>query len=161
VLLKILTVFSLLVGTAQAAEFRLVGEAELKFMFWSVYNSRLYSVDGDYREGQLPLRLEIEYRLPVKSEALVARTLQEWDQQGLQHEKRQQWLEALAQLWPDLDESDVLTLEVDESGTSTFFHNDQRLGRIEDQEFGPQFLAIWLSPRTSRPELRASLIGSR
>ena len=39
-----------------AGELRLVGEAELRFMFWSVYHSRLYSEDGRYRDGQLPLR---------------------------------------------------------------------------------------------------------
>jgi hypothetical protein len=46
-----------------------------------------------------------------------------------------------------------------ESGRSTFLLNGKPLGSIDDPQFGPSFLAIWLSPDTSRPELRRSLIG--
>ena len=35
----------------------------------------------------------------------------------------------------------------------------QTLGGIEDPDFGRHFLNIWLSPDTSRPELRLALIG--
>ena len=49
--------------------------------------------------------------------------------------------------------------ELDDSGAARFFHNGDPLGDIPDEEFGAQFLAIWLSPDTSRPELRAQLIG--
>ncbi len=153
----------LLLGTvassALACDYRLVGEAELKFMFWSVYHSRLYSADGDYREGQLPLRMEIEYLLPVKRDALVVRTAKEWEQQGLLREQQEAWLQQLAQLWPDIEKRDVLALEVDTKGVSTFFHNDQPLGSITDQAFAGQFLGIWLSPQTSRPDFRKALLG--
>lgn len=156
-------ILALTLSTAvQAAEqnYRLVGEAELKFMFWSVYYSRLYTVDGDYRDGQLPLRMEIEYQLPVKRKALVERTAREWDHLGVEHPRQEQWLTALLGLWPDLEREDVLALEVDADGVSTFFHNGEPLGRILDQAFGEQFLGIWLSPATSRPDVRASLIGN-
>jgi hypothetical protein len=48
---------------------------------------------------------------------------------------------------------------LDDQGRSTFFVNGQSIGVIENPEFGRHFLNIWLSPDTSRPELRLALIG--
>ncbi len=145
----------------QPSELQKVGEAELRVLFWSVYNSRLYSTDGQYREGQRPLQLEIEYLLDIKSEALVERTGSEWDSQGLTHERQEQWLAKLAELWPDVSKNDVLTLEIDEDDRSTFYRNGELLGVIEDPEFGDHFTGIWLSPTTTRPKLRLALTGQQ
>jgi len=48
---------------------------------------------------------------------------------------------------------------VDEQERSTFLLSGEPLGQIVDPEFGENFLGIWLSPDTSRPELRLSLLG--
>ncbi|MEP4486448.1 MAG: chalcone isomerase family protein [Halioglobus sp.] len=137
-----------------------VGEAKLKVLFWDVYNSTLYSDNGRYREGQVPLRLDIQYLLDIEANALVARTAQEWDALGLEHENRDQWLSSLSALWPDVSKDDVLTIELDDNNRSTFYRNGELLGTIEDSAFGTSFIDIWLSPETTRPNLRASLIGA-
>ena len=138
-----------------------VGEAKLEVLFWDVYTSTLYSDNGRYKEGQLPLRLDIQYLIDIKSNALVARTAEEWDALGLEHENREEWLSSLAALWPDVSKHDVLTIELDDNRRSTFYRNGELLGTIEDRAFGASFLDIWLSPDTTRPNLRASLIGTR
>lgn len=46
-------------------------------------------------------------------------------------------------------------------GSSTFYRNGEQLGVIADPGFGRQFLDIWLSPNTSRPELRLALTGQQ
>lgn len=150
-------------ATLQAGQtdLQLVGQARLKFMFWSVYDSRLLSTDGSYSEGQRPLRLDIEYLLAIESDKLVERTASEWQSQGLYHARQQQWLDALASLWPDVDERDTISLELDAEERSTFYRNGELLGTIQDPEFGKHFLDIWLSPNTSRPELRLALTGQR
>lgn len=157
--LMLLLVWALL-PSARAQAWELVGEARLTFLFWSVYDSRLYTLDGQYREGQRPLRLEIQYLLDVSADDLVSRTLEEWQHQQLRHPRQQQWALQLSGLWPDIREGDVLALELDEEGGNTFYLNGQRLGGVDDPAFGAQFLAIWLSPATSRPELRLALIGN-
>jgi hypothetical protein len=91
----VLLFLAALVPGVQASEYRLVGEAELTFMFLSVYHSRLYSEDGSYQAGQLPLLMEIEYQLPVKGEALVQRTAREWEHLGLEHAQQEHWLQTL------------------------------------------------------------------
>lgn len=148
-------------GAVQAGEtqLRLVGEARLEVMFWSIYESRLYSADGGYSEGQRPLRLELQYLRDIEAADLVEHTSNEWQHLQLRSDNKAVWLEQLARMWPDVREDDVLALEIGESGRSTFLLNGEALGSISDPEFGPSFLAIWLSPATSRPELRRNLIG--
>ena len=47
-----------------------------------------------------------------------------------------------------------------EAGGATRFYDEQRLvGRIDDPEFGPAFLAIWLDPRSIVRDLRVQLLG--
>jgi hypothetical protein len=138
---------------------RLVGQAQLKVLFWPVYDSRFYSADGEYREGQRPLRLELQYLRDIAAADLVENTQSEWEGLPGVPPKSQQWLQLLSQIWPDVTVDDVLELHVDQQGRSTFLINGQPLGGIEDPDFGQHFLNIWLSPDTSRPKLRLALIG--
>lgn len=153
----LLTCASSALATGQSLQ--LVGEARLKVMLWPVYDSRLYSATGDYNSEQRPLRFEIKYLRNIDASDLVLQTELEWVQQGNNHPRQEQWLETLQQLWPDVTKDDVIALDLDEQGYSTFYSNDELLGQITDRDFGVHFLNIWLSPDTSRPELREALLG--
>jgi hypothetical protein len=146
-------------ATAREPGLLLVGQARLSVMFWSVYDSRLFSSDGRYSEGQRPLRLEIQYHRSVDASSLVRATSSEWQSQGMRHQNQEQWLDSLSRLWPDVEKGDVITITLDEGNRSSFYHNEDLLGAVADPEFGQQFIDIWLSPRTSRPELRRALLG--
>jgi len=163
-ILVALTLLSTLAAPVRAMEpqevpLQKVGEARLKVFVWPVYTSRLYSADGNYVAGQRPVRLDIEYLRDVDDEDLVSHTEKEWRHQNITHERQRRWLAQLAQLWPDVAEGDVLSVAVDKRNVSTFYRNGERLGTLEDPDFGQSFLGIWLSPDTSRPELRLALLG--
>jgi len=156
-----LLVGALLLGAMVRADgetLQMVGQARLNVLFWPVYDSRLYSPDGSYAEGSRPLRLEIQYLRAVRAQDLLEQTRKEWQRLGT-GVAQQQWLAALEQIWPDVGENDVLSLVLDEQDRSTFLLNGSPLGTIEDPAFGRELLAIWLSPETSRPELRLALLG--
>lgn len=144
---------------AAPLELKKVGEARLKVLLWSVYNSRLFTESGEYQDGDRPLRLEIEYLRDIKSEALVSRTRQEWEAMGRAHPRQEDWLSTLAELWPDIETDDVLTLELREDNVAYFLRNGDQLGKIDDPAFGQQFVDIWLSQDCTRPELRLTLLG--
>jgi hypothetical protein len=146
-------------AAAERRALQLVGEARLKVLFWSVYDSRLYTPDGSYEAGERPLRLEIEYLLDIRAEDLVRRTAREWEALEFVHPQQDAWLARLRELWPDVQKNDVLTLELGVDDRAVFYNNGRRLGVIDDPEFGEQFIAIWLSPRTTRPDLRLALLG--
>jgi hypothetical protein len=128
-------------------------------LFWSVYDSRLYTADGDYQAGERPVRLDIQYLMNIDADDLVARTAEEWEAQRRTHERQEQWLQALAKLWPDVSESDTISLEIREDNRSVFYRNGELLGSLDDPEFGQYFLDIWLAPDTTRPQLRERLLG--
>lgn len=148
-------------GAHSAAEDDLlpVGEARLQVLLWPVYQSRLFAPGGSYDPDARPIRFEITYLRDISADDLVDRTRVEWDHLSLQHPQQEQWLTQLQNLWPDVQEGDTLSLVLDES-SSRFYFNDNLLGEMPDAAFGPQFLAIWLSPGTSRPELREALLGN-
>lgn len=147
-------------GAAERENMQLVGEARLKVLFWPVYDSRLFTPDGDFSSGERPIRLEIQYLRDIRAADLVAQTGVEWRDQGIEHPGMDYWLQSLSQLWPDVTENDTLTLTVDERERSHFYRNGELLGVIEDPDFGAHFLDIWLAPTTTRPELRTALIGA-
>jgi len=89
----------------------------------------------------------------------VDHTRKEWQRLGVEGPQSQQWLETLARLWPDVRKNDLLALVLDKQDRGTFYLNGKALGAIDDPGFGEDFLAIWLSPETSRPELRLALLG--
>jgi hypothetical protein len=148
-------------GTPLNGQLEKVGEAKLEVLFWSIYRSRLYSPDGTYEPGVRPLRLEIEYLRDIRSEDLVKRTGEEWEQLGVTDPAWEEWLATLGTLWPDVGKNDVLAVELDQDSRATFFFNERRLGSIEDPDFGQRFVDIWLSPDTSRPQMRLALTGKR
>lgn len=135
------------------------GEAKLSVLFWDVYESTLYTPNGAYVPEVRPLRLEIRYLRDIKGIDLVKQTGKEWRDQGLEDPRHTIWLGELLSLWPDVSKGDVITLDLDESGIARFSFNDDTLGSITDPDFGRDFAGIWLSPNTTRPELRAALIG--
>ena len=136
-----------------------VGEARLTFMFWPVYDARLYTADGSYSRGVRPVRPELEYLVDIESGELVKQTASEWESQGLTHQRQQEWLQSLSGLWPDVSASDVIVLELDAQDNSTFYLNGELLGSLQDEDFGQQFIDIWLSDNTTQPRLRRSLLG--
>ncbi|MDO6693953.1 chalcone isomerase family protein [Aliiglaciecola sp. 3_MG-2023] len=142
------------------ADLSKVGSAKLEVFFFDIYFSTLYSKSGKYSEDELPLALQIKYLRAIKSEDLLNRTKQEWQKLGFSSQDVENWLQTLDSIWPNINKHDVLTLKVGSNGHSEFFFNDAPIGVIEDQKFGPSFLAIWLDEKCSYPKLRKQLIGS-
>lgn len=139
--------------------FKKVGEAELSVLFWSIYHSSLHSLDGSFIEKQRPIKLEINYLRDIEAADLISKTADEWQQQGLNHANQNIWLEQLKIIWPNIKENDTLTFIVDLQNQSHFLFNQQSIGSISDEDFADHFLAIWLSEKTSRPNLRKKLLG--
>lgn len=140
-------------------QFQAVGQAELNFLFWAVYEASLFSASGEFAfPGEQAFALALEYKRGFSRQDLVTETRRQWQDIGIDVHDR--WLEQLAAVLVDVSKGDVITLFVDQDCQSHFFHNNQLLGVIEDPVFTRQFAAIWLSEQTTRPAMRASLLGS-
>lgn len=137
-----------------------VGSAEFSVMFLDIYDITLFSETKSYQPSSQPsYALEIEYHRNVSARRLVELTQDQWQHLGVAEHDIQRYGPDLLALWPDVKKGDRLTIYVS-AEHSQFYHNDTPIGRIEEPGFGKLFTDIWLSPRTSAPELRRDLLGS-
>ncbi|WP_105901588.1 chalcone isomerase family protein [Vibrio gangliei] len=142
---------------AKEDHFKLVGEARMTHLFWDIYDAKLYTKTGTFQRYQPPIKFSLTYLRNIKAKDIVSATNQQWEhlgQNGLIGKYDQQ----LLSMWPDINQGDSLTLLVNDKGISKFYYNQKKVGEIQDSNFSEQFLAIWLSPNTSEPDLRAQLI---
>ncbi len=159
----------------------LVGSAKFSVLFWDIYQSSLYTSSGsffgieylnkgdtankvnqtqpnDNKTEQLPLLFEIEYLRDITQQDLISRTLEQWQHLNIDETDYNRFLPTLKSIWPDIKAGDSLALLVNDD-SSHFYFNDDYIGTITQANFGPLFLAIWLSPDTSQPKLRKKLLG--
>jgi hypothetical protein len=137
-----------------------VGEARLEVMFWDIYDAKLIAENGKF-DPDKPFALSLTYLRDFKGKNIASRSIDEMRKQGMRDEmKLAKWYEKMEQVFPNVNEGENLTGVVDDKGYSHFYFNEQKVGSIEDQEFSKWFFNIWLSERTSEPEIRQKLLGS-
>ena len=147
---------------SNADKLQQVGEARLTKLFWTIYESRLYTTTGTYRGIEPDLVLEITYQRKISSEQLINSTRSEWQAMSLYTKvQSESWLEKLENIWPDVTKGDVLRLQVDHDMNSHFYFNGRPIGSMEKPEFTRHFLAIWLSPDSRYSELQQQLTGTK
>ncbi|WP_233353380.1 hypothetical protein [Photobacterium chitinilyticum] len=135
-----------------------VGDARLTWGPWVIYDSELRTPSGDYRPDSEDLALVIKYQRNIDKEDLLEATDEQWKHLGIPKVKRQQWLNRLAGIWPDVQKGDRLIFVVNRDG-GIFYWGNQQIGVLPDKEMSMSFLYIWLSPDTSYPDIRRQLIG--
>ena len=136
-----------------------VGTSTLRVAFFKVFDSALFTESGDWRDPRTSFRYELTYARSISGNFLVSQTTKEWDHLGFQDNRRSRWVEALKAIWPDVNKGDTIAFDVDAEGVSRFYFNGAWVGTIDDPDFAPSFIAIWLSPDTSRPAHRDGLLA--
>lgn len=133
----------------------LVGSGEFRKFGFHLY-------DASYWRADETQALRITYRKNIAADRLVKRTFKEWERLDISSPSSTAWSNRLTEIWPDVSSGDTLIAVVDEITKQTeFFDGTGRsLGRINDPEFGPAFLGIWLDPDTSASRLRTALVGA-
>lgn len=136
------------------------GETTFSILFWDLYTSKLFTTSGRYpiSPEDEALILHINYLADISRDDLIMRTVEQWQHLGVKEEQYQHFVKELKNLWPDITDGDSLALLI-EDDKSVFYFNDLSIGAINDPEFGPLFVDIWLSENTSQPALRAELLG--
>lgn len=136
-----------------------IGESKLSVMLWDVYNATLYAPNGKW-SFEKPFALELEYLRDFSGEKIANRSVQEIRKQGFQNEiKLATWHTQMRDIFPDVNDGDKIVGFYTSKGETVFYDGNNELGHITDPEFSRQFFSIWLSPKTSAPNLRLSLIG--
>lgn len=165
-------VLALLLGTAAAAEpgdaataLRgkvPAGSGTMRFLGLTVYDATLYLPPGaglQRLDGE-PLALELTYRRSLKGVAIAERSLQEMAGQGaIDPAVSTRWLAQMTAAFPDVKPGDRILGTHHPVTGARFYYNGRLKATIDDGEFSRRFFAIWLSPKTSQPALRESLLS--
>lgn len=149
-------------------DYKRIGSALMQVMYWKMYRAEFYVLTDvtqqTYKSDLFPQALKITYLRKIDNKDLVEATKIQWQHLKVDEAKQTKWLSQLSTIFPNIKEGDALTLIVDENKISTFYVNvnqstNRKIGVVDDVEFGPAFLAIWLSEKTSKPKLRSKLLG--
>ncbi|TLU67207.1 hypothetical protein FE810_02680 [Thalassotalea litorea] len=150
-------------GTDNSGQWQKVGEAQLKMLFWDVYLAKLFTPDGDFESASAgiehPLRLHLTYFLDIEGEKLAEETKKQWRKMDFEHPENSGFIEELAVVFPDLQEQDSLAIETSSKGEAKLFHNQQLIHEFAPSVQVDQFLAIWVSDKSTRPKLMKQLTG--
>ncbi|HEY0818166.1 MAG TPA: chalcone isomerase family protein [Rhizobacter sp.] len=141
---------------------RLLGQGLLRFLGLRVYDARLWVSEGFKPEEYLrhPIALELEYARELVGKRIAERSLIEMRKVGeVPEEKAAAWLAAMEQAFPDVKAGDRITGLYRPGEGMRFFVNGKAGREVRDAAFAALFIGIWLSPRTSEPALRRTLLG--
>jgi hypothetical protein len=161
---KILVIATFLCSlTAQAMpdNTKLVGQGQFSYLFWDLYQAQLYTADGSWSNYQQssPVVLKLTYQRDISKADFIEATVDQWEHlQGKVSGQHQDWANQLDKLWTDVKKGDQLSCVLLPDSTVQFYFNDKLLGDVTDPAFGPAFLDIWLSDKTSAPKLRRQLL---
>lgn len=140
----------------------LAGEGRLRFFGLRIYDARLW-VGRQFEAGNFsayPLALELTYHRAFAGADIAKRSIEEIEHQGgLTSGQALRWRRELTGLLPDVRPGDRLTGLYLPGRGMTVWRGSLLLGSIEDAELARRFFGIWLSARTSEPDLRSALLS--
>ena len=137
-------------------------KVRLRVWGFEVYDAVLHTQPGFNAERFAEHRfgLELNYLRAFEGADIAERSIDEM--RGVAEvspEQAERWLKAMTELFPDVKRGDRIT-GVHVPGTGArFYLNDRLLGDVADETFSRTFFGIWLSPKTSQPRMRETLIG--
>lgn len=160
-ILMVATILYSLSVHAMPDNVKLVGQGQFSYLFWDLYQAQLYTADGrwsDYQQSS-PVVLKLTYQRDISKADFIEATVDQWKHlQGKVSAQHQDWAKQLDKLWTDVKKGDQLSCVLMPDRKVQFYFNDKLLGDVADPAFGPAFLDIWLSDKTSAPKLRRQLL---
>lgn len=140
---------------------KLVGQARMTYLFWHVYDARLFAADGKWQAGE-PFALELSYLRDLDGEAIAKRSVDEIRKQGFTDEATlARWYQQLSGILPNVKNGTRLIGVVDQRQITRFYLDGQPLAEVNEPLFSIWFFNIWLSEATSEPKLRSQLLGEQ
>lgn len=139
-----------------------VGSSLFRFWGFEVYQATLHAASNfdASRFEQQRLGLALQYRRAFKGADIARRSIDEMQAiAALTPEQTNEWTAAMVRAFPDVKAGDeLLGLHVPGIG-ARFYLNGRLRSTVDDPAFSERFFGIWLSPKTSAPQLRSALIA--
>lgn len=142
---------------------RLQGSGRMRFLAFDLYEARLWT-PAEFRPArysEAAFALELNYLRSLSTEVLVEASVREMRRLGsLTSQREAIWTPPLKAAFPSVKPGDRITGVHRPGQGAAFYVNGQLRTAWDDPELGRAFFAIWLSPASSEPALRAQLLGA-
>lgn len=136
-----------------------IGQAKFNYLLWHVYDAVLHSSEEKFSFDK-PFALELNYKRKLYGKKIAESSAEEIRNLGFTDElKLAGWYSQMLKIFPDVDNGTSITGIYKPNGITVFYKNDEKIGEVNDLEFGKWFFAIWFDEKTSQPEFREKLLG--
>jgi hypothetical protein len=134
------------------------GSGKYAVLFITAYDAEVWT-DAAGWSMNAPFALTLRYHIGFSSDYLVNRTLREMKavNPALTDADIARYRKAMAFFAP-ASSGDEMTMLYQPGQPTRFFKNGAPTGEISEPGFAADFFGVWLSPNTSDPDLRASLL---
>ena len=141
---------------------KLLGKTRLTVWGFQVYDARLWSAPG-VKASELPgqpFALELSYLRDFESADIAKRSLAEMRRSAaISDAQAKTWTAEMRRVFPNVVRGDRI-MGVNQPGVGAqFFVNGKASGEIRDPIFARLFFGIWLSDKTSEPQMRDALLS--
>ena len=137
-----------------------VGSYSFRKLMLHVYDIAFWSDSGSWSKA--PYALSITYDMNFTSDELAERTGDEMKGvSNLTPETIEKYTELLRGIYPPVKDGDRITALQKDAGTTVFYHNGKQVGVVPDAQFAQPFFGIWLSPKSSEPDMRKQLTSGK
>ena len=135
------------------------GEGTYSWMWIKAYDASLWT-DANPWSMQAPFALTLHYRMHFTSRSLADRSIDEMQHiEPLSKTEAADFDAQLLKLFPDVRDGDRITALYLPHEGAKLYYNGTLTGSITDDKFAQRFLGIWLSEKTSAPDLRKQLLS--
>ena len=136
-----------------------IGSASLSKLFMHVYDAQFWSDSGSWKKP--PYALAITYAMGFTADELADRTQDEMRHVStLPEETLKSYGDKLRTLYPNVKAGDRITALQKNMQTTVFYYNGKAIGEINDAAVAPAFFGIWLSEKSSEPEMQQQLLSA-
>ena len=139
----------------------LIIKGTYRYTYWglNIYQATLF-MDKKCQYPNCDFTLQLHYKRAFGGKAIVERSVNEIDaQRNLDVQTKNTYRIILGKIFPDVKQSDVIQGKM-VNGLAMFYLNNQFIGKIDDAPLSKAFFDIWLSPKTSDPDMRQALLGN-
>jgi Chalcone isomerase-like len=135
------------------------GTGKYAVLFITAYDTELWT-DAPHWSMDTPFALTLRYHIGFSSSYLVNRSLREMKgvDPKLSDADIERYRKAMAFFAP-ASSGDEMTMLYQPGQPVRFFKNGAPTGEVNEPGFAQDFFGVWLSPATSEPDLRKSLLN--
>jgi hypothetical protein len=140
------------------------GTGKYSVLFITAYDAELWT-DAPVWSMSAPFALTLRYHMSFSADYLVSRMLREMKHvdPSLSEVQLASYRKAMAFFAPASSGDEMTMLyrpgQAGQNGAVRFFKNGAPTGEISEPGFAQDFFGVWLSPETSDPDLRKSLLN--